>query len=130
METTEKQEQETVAKPKQQRHSERKIRNSLRRITGKDIELTIYSTKNRGWDEMPMRNHAIVKGIEDKTIKWTYTDTNITEKEIMEKLVFGQIELTDCYQLVDEDVFRRTKNGLIEERSPPPRPEKIRKGNT
>lgn len=128
METTmENQVQEQAVKPKHHRHLERRQRRSLSRITGKDIGLSIYTTKNRGWVETPMRKQALLKGIEDKIIKWTYTDPNIREKEIMEKLVFGQIDLTDCFQLTEEDNFRKIKTGLLEERSPPPRPEKQRK---
>lgn len=125
--TTERQSQETVVKSKHQRYQERKHRKSLSRITGKDIGLTIYTSKSKGWPEFPMRKQALLKGMDDKVIKWTYNDPNIREKEIMEKIVFGQIDLSDCFQIIEDDMFRKTKSGLLEERSPPPRPEKLRK---
>lgn len=124
---TEKQVEEQAVKPRPPRYQERKQRKSLSRITGTDIGLKIYTTKTRGWVEVPMRKNSLLKGIEDKIIKWTYTDQNIKEKEIMEKFVFGQIDLTDCFHLTEEDTFRKIKTGLLEERSPPPRPEKQRK---
>lgn len=40
------------------------------------------------------------------------------------------IDLTDCFHLVEDDVFRKIKTGLIEERSPPPRPDKVRRDST
>lgn len=52
------------------------------------------------------------------------------ETEIMEKFVFSLIDLTDCFHLVDEDVFRKIKTGLLEERSPPPKPGKQRRDST
>lgn len=127
---SEKQAQEQAVKPKHQKHTDRRQRKSLSRITGTDIGLKIYTTRNKGWVEVPLRKNSLLKGIEDKIIKWTYTEPKIKEKEIMEKFVFGQIDLTDCFFLTEEDTFRKIKTGLLEERSPPPRPEKQRKEST
>ncbi len=127
MEIADKQIQEQATKPKQSKHHERRNRKSLSRVTGSDIGLKILTTKSKGWVETPMRKNALLKGIEDKIIKWTYTDPTIKEKEITEKLVFGQIDLTDCFYLIEDDTYSKIKTGLIEERSPPPRPEKQRK---
>lgn len=57
----------------------------------------------------PVKKNSLLKGIEDKVIKWTHTDPSIKEKEIIEKLVFGQIDLADCFFLVDDDVFGKKK---------------------
>lgn len=103
---------------------------SITRITGRDVGLKIFTTKSKGWAEKPLRKNTLLKGIEDKIIKWTYTDPTIKEKDIMERFVFGQIDLSDCFHLVDEDVFRKIKTGLIEERSPAPRPGKLRRDST
>lgn len=99
-------------------------------MVGNDIGLKIYTTKSKGWPEVPLRKNSLLRGIEEKTIKWTYTDPRIKEKEIMEKFVFGLIDLTDCLYIMDDDLFRKIKTGLIEERSPPPRPEKLWRDNT
>lgn len=74
-----------------------------------------------------MRKLSLLKGIKDKIITWTYTDTNIKENEIMEKLVFDQTDLTVCFCITKEDTFLKIKTGLLEERSPPPRKAKEEK---
>ena len=104
-----------------------KKRKTMTKITGTDIGLKVHTPRSKGWVETPLRKQALIQGIEDKSIKWTYTDPSIKEKEIMEKLVFGMVDITGCLCPIDDDLFRKTKNGLLEERSPPPRPEKQRK---
>ena len=99
-------------------------RKSLTKITGKDIGLKIYTNKSKGWPETPIRKQTLLSGIESKDFKWTHADPKVKEKEVQEKLVFGLIDLTDCFFVAEDDVFRKIKPGLIEERSPPPRPEK------
>lgn len=82
-------------------HSKCKKQNkrSLSKVLGTEIGLRIYTTKKRGWAEVPLRQNSL-KGIEDKIIKWSCTDASKKEKEIMEKLVFGLIDLADCFLTV------------------------------
>ena len=109
---------------KQERKEKRK---SLTKIKGTEVGLQILTAKSTGWPEVPPRKQSLVKGIEEKSIKWTYTDPTFKEKEVWEKFVFGMIDLTDCLYMIDDDMFRKVKSGLIEERSPPPRQSKARK---
>ena len=111
---------------KQERRNKQK---SQTKTKGTEVGLKIITAKSKGWPEVPLRKESLIKGIEDKTIKWTYTDPTFKEKEVEEKIVFGTVDLTDCFQLIDDDLFRKIKTGLIEERSPPPRPDKVRKDN-
>lgn len=77
---TEKHVHEQKVNPKQQKNMERRQRKSLSTTTGTDIGLKIYTTKSRGWAEVPMRKNSLLKGIEDTIINWTYADPNIKGK--------------------------------------------------
>ena len=72
----------------------------------------------------------VIAGINDSSIKYTFTDPLISETEIMERLAFGSIDLTGCFDVVDDGVFRKIRQGLITELSPPPRPAKARTDST
>lgn len=82
---------------------EKKQRKSLTKISGTDIGLNIFAPKIKGWAEVPLRKN-LLKGIEDRNIKWTYTDPTIKEKEVMENFVSGLVDLTDCFHLLDDDL--------------------------
>ena len=116
-----------MSKKKCKKQERKEKRKSLTKTKGTDVGLQIITAKSMGWPEIPLKKQSLVGGIEDKTIKWTYTDPTYTEKDIEEKIVFGTVDLTDCFYLMDDDLFRKVKTGLIQERSPPPRPEKVRK---
>lgn len=119
-------EKQTPGQSKWKRHQEKR-RKSLTKTVGTDTGLKVYTPKSKGWAEVPLRNNSLLRGIEEKEIKWTYTDSTIKEKDVMEKFVFGLIDLTDYFYLIDDDLFQKIKTGLIKERSPAPRPEKLRK---
>ena len=82
------------------------------KISGHDIGLSIYTTRTLGFPENPLKKHSLLEGIRNGTIKYTYTEGNLKESELMEKFVFGMVDTTECLFLVDVDRFRKIKTGL------------------
>ena len=76
--------------------------------------MSIFTTRTLGFPEVPLRKHSLLEGIRNKTIKFTYEDSNLSESELMEKFVFGLVDTTDCHFLIDVDRFRKIKTGLKE----------------
>ena len=98
---------------------------STESLTGKIIEaheigLEFYTTKDKGWP----RNISIpdlLTGIQAKRYKWKYTDNKYTEDQIIKKIRRGEINLnrSDCWFAVDLDEYRKIRQGLSVDRSPP-----------
>ena len=90
---------------------------SSKKLKATDLGLKFYTTKTKGWPQN-FSTVELVKGIKSKQQKWTYTNTKYDEEQILHKTEKGEIILTNCFFAVEEDEFRKIKNGLIQERSP------------
>lgn len=102
----------------------------LEQIKGNDLGLeVIKKKKSEGWpkDTITVRR-IITKGIEEGKYKWLYTAKACKEEEIYNCLTDNDINLEGCWRFVEDQIFRKIRNCLFQDRAPPPareRPIKI-----
>lgn len=65
-----------------------------------------------------------MKGIEEGTYKFTYNEPVIQPHELMGHIKKGDITLEECWNTVDDGVFRKIRHGQSDERTPPKRQQK------
>lgn len=110
---------EEPTKPKCKRKvKERKELLNSSSISSNDIGLKIYSADSRGWPEGKISKESLIKGIEEGTYKYTYTNTALKEGEVMMKIVFNQLNTEDCFATLEDSIFNRLTSGLTDEHSP------------
>lgn len=81
---------EEPTKPKCKRKvKERKELLNSSSISSNDIGLKIYSADSRGWPEGKISEESLIKGIEEGTYMYPYTNTALKEGEVMMKIVFN-----------------------------------------
>lgn len=82
----------------------------VRTVSSKQIGLKIYTAKSKGWPRVITKGR-ILEGIEDGTYKWSYQHTELNEHEVMGKLIFNQIDLEDCFHILEDNLFHGTESG-------------------
>lgn len=92
---------------------------SLLELNSKDISLKFFITKARGWPQNSS-TLELIKSARSNKIKWTYTNKNFEEEEILRKTEKGEIKLHKCFFSVEEDLYRKIRSGLspMEKRDP------------
>ena len=79
--------------------------------------LQFYTIKSKVWPNN-FSTEELVKGIQNKTDKYTYTNKDYSEDQILKSVKDGSIKLKNCWFSVEHDEFRRIRSGPAEERSP------------
>lgn len=82
-----------------------------------DLGIEIYTHTEQGWP-VNFTTEELVKGIENKRYKWKYNNASLSEDQILRKISKGEIKLHKCFYAVDKAEFRKTRSGLIQDRSP------------
>ena len=85
----------------------------------KDIGLKLFTTNDRGWPRTNFTRVDLINGIYKKIYKWTFEDANYTDNHILKLITEGSIKLNDCWYVVEDDIFRKIRPGITEERTPP-----------
>ena len=91
----------------------------LEQIKGKDVGIEIITKSSSGWPSETIGVRYIFKAIESGKFKWTYSNSAFSEENIMNYLKSNEINLKDCFRMVDDQVFRKIRNGLTKQRTPP-----------
>lgn len=94
-------------------------RRRRRKAKGTDLGLTIYTSEAKGLFTENITTQQLLKGIEDKTFKYTFTDDRIDDTEILVMLEANSIDLTNCFAIEEDGVYNKIRNGLVQERTPP-----------
>lgn len=100
---------------------------SNKELDGKDLGLEIFSKQSEGFPQENFSLKALTKGMLKGTYKWTYSNGRYTEDEILKHLNNNEISLRDCWRIVEDQKFKKIRNGYTQQRTPPPN--KIRARN-
>ena len=90
-------------------------------IKGQDINLRILTPRSRGWPKGELTNKGLIRGIQDRKYKYTYTDEKVEEEDIIRSISTNKIDLKDCFSIVEDSLFNKVRSGRIAERTPPAR---------
>ena len=89
------------------------------KIRGRGIGLQIVTKKSTGWPKEQIYIEQIKEGIDSGKYKWIFTSTAYREEEIYTLLINNGIELNKVWTIVDDSIFRKIRNGLQQEKTPP-----------
>ena len=93
----------------------------LEKIKGREIGLQIITKKSTGWPKEQIYIAQIKDGIENGKYKWIFTARGYEEEDIYQYLVNNEINLHKVWITVEDSIFRKIRNGLQQEKPPPPR---------
>lgn len=120
MELAEETEQRPLEEQESAEEEEREEMPDLEKLRGKEVGLNIITKKSIGWpSNINLAN--ITEGINTGKYKWTYEDEGYDEDEILRGLKNDEIEFKGCWKTMEDTQFKKVRNGLITERTPPPR---------
>lgn len=88
-------------------------------ISGTAIGLKIITKESNGWPEDNLYLKQILESIEKGIYKWTYTSSAYSEREIFNMLASKMIDLHKVFHIQEDQSFRKIRNGLIQEKTPP-----------
>ncbi len=88
-----------------------------KKMNAKDLGLHFFTTTGKEWPPK-IPTVELLRGINSKKYKWTYTNMNYNEEQILRKIENDEISLTNCFSTVESDEFRKIRPGPIQERSP------------
>lgn len=89
-------------------------------ITAKDIGLKIMITSKQEFPTTKVTGRNIYRNCEEGKYKWQYLDKRFKEEYIWTLIIKEKLKITpNEFKLVEESEFRRIRNGLLQERSPP-----------
>ncbi len=97
---------------------EEKEKEAMHNFTAKDLDLNFYVSDERGWPTRKFTVTDLVKGINEKIYKWTYTKQVIPEQDMLQMIGDDRIRLKHCWKAVENSEFRKIRSGLQQERSP------------
>ncbi len=78
----------------------------------------MYTSQERGWPKETFTTGDLIRSLESRKYKWTYTDSKMTEEEVIRLIKNSDIELRGCWNVIEAGPFRKLRSGLVEERSP------------
>lgn len=84
---------------------------------GDDISLVIYTPVSEGWPRVTLTKRNLLKGIEERKYKFTYTNEMVDEEEIKNMISTNSIDLTHCFDTLEDGIFRKLRSGLIKEKN-------------
>ena len=61
----------------------------------------------------------LIHGIDKGKYKWLYTNTTLKEEQVIQYIKNNEVNLKDCWRIVDDQQFRKIRNGQLQERTPP-----------
>lgn len=97
-------------------------------VNGEDIGLVLYTKQSEGWppkDEFT--RHVLLKGIAEKKYKFTFTKNTHSEEDILHMIENKTMDIPPpCFSRIDNSTFGKIRQGLMEERTPPPSKEQRR----
>ena len=85
----------------------------------RDIGLQFFTTEERGWPQGKFTLEDLTTGIYHNKYKFTFTDNNYSEENVLELIKNEDNLLKECWNTIEIDTFRKTRPGCIQERSPP-----------
>ena len=100
---------------------------NISKIQAKDLGLTIYTSESTGWPKKSLTKTDLIEALEKKKYKLTYEDKSFTYFQIIQNIMDDNIILHKCWEIIDDDSFKKIRHGTSMERTPPSRTEKIRK---
>lgn len=110
-------------KQKDKEHAEMTVQETetqMETLKGAEIGLQIHTSKSVGWPKSTLTLKQITKNLREGKYKFTYKYNRIKEEDIMKMITKNCIEITqDCFSIVDDGTFRKIRQGLIEEHTPP-----------
>lgn len=95
-------------------------------LTAEKIGLTIITSESHGWRK-GLTNKALAEDLKENKIKFTFTDEMFNEEEIIGLIQENRIELKDCFQTMDNTIFKKLRTGLTKELHPESNLERRRK---
>lgn len=84
----------------------------LEQVPAEALGLQLVTKKSSGWPTN-LTIQEIIKGIENNTYKWTYTNKEIPEEIMYKMLKNNEIILKNCWGHVDDSSFKKMVNGRI-----------------
>ncbi len=116
-----KQEQDKVSVQQESEETTIHQRSRNAKINSKDIQLKIYTPVSAGWPDH-LSSRVLVTSLNENKFKYTYTDHTIEDTELLNIIETNGITIDrTCWNIVDNDVFRKIRSGLIAEKTPPPK---------
>ena len=89
-------------------------------MQGTQLGVQIITKRSVGWPKGELKIRNIIDGIESGKYKWRYTSTAYEEEEIYNYMRNNDIDLSNCFCNIDDTQFRKIRNGLLIEKTPPP----------
>ena len=83
-----------------------------------ELGLNFYTIKEKGWPQGTFTREDLLRGINKGQFKWTCSNNETNEREIIQLIKENKIVLNKCWNTVDKDVFRKIRCGIVMERSP------------
>ena len=99
----------------------------LEQINGAELGLNIVTSESEGWPKTTLTAKHITKGLLQCKYKWIYTNNKYSEGELLRLLNNNEINLNNCFRTVEDQIFRKIRNGFIQEKTPPAGKDRIRK---
>lgn len=90
------------------------------KFSGKKIGLQIITRESRGWPENGFDMDELIDGLQRRDYKWTYTSNELEEEEVFQKINRNEIDLKNCWTIVQDSTYNKIRSGHLKERSPLP----------
>ena len=91
-----------------------------RQLASEDIQLQFFTKESNGWPkDLTITN--LSKGIEEEHYKYTYDENTLEPHEVITLMKRGQINLQNCFSIVEDSVFKKIRSGHTKDRTPPSR---------
>ena len=91
----------------------------LEKISGKEIGLQIITKQSEGWPRETINITHVLNALERNHYKYIYTDQTYTDEKILRLLKNNEINMEQCWKVMDDQTFRKVRNGLTKEHTPP-----------
>ncbi|ORD93408.1 hypothetical protein ECANGB1_2305 [Enterospora canceri] len=95
-------------------------------IKGSQLGLQIITRKSEGWPKHELNVQHIKFGIDTGLYKWRYTCAAYEEQELYIYITNNEVDLVNCFCITDDSQFKKIRNGLVQERTPPPNKHRYR----
>ncbi|MPC37987.1 hypothetical protein E2C01_031483 [Portunus trituberculatus] len=92
----------------------------LEKISGTHLGMQIITKKSEGWPKDTFSLNYLKTAIDKGRFKWRFNNTVYNEKEIYSHLKNNDIDLVNCWCIMDDALFNKIRSGKTEERTPPP----------
>lgn len=92
----------------------------LEKIEGRELGLEVMVSKSTGWPKESFSLRELTRGMLEGTYKWTYSSKRHTDEEIYKLISNNEVKMEGCWKVVDDQSFRKIRNGYKEEKTPPP----------